>query len=357
MANFFNANTRGAISTLTIPPGGTATIGLWGGGGQAEELNVTTQPRGGYRDKDPAVKLKSADRANWNFIYTIEASKIASKTLRAVDGNDRDYAGTVTIVVGAADAGAAAARKAIVDEARRHVAQAHYLWGTAGNTPGSSDGNFGKASAATIRAYSLDDKATERDKVLAVCTAVQPVFDGYNTCAGRCMRANVQNTGQTLATYLAARREDAAKGVAESSWQGGAGGLHPRKYYFRGDLKNNGAPVWGESCYGRRHFDCIGLVNYCYGKQWKSGNFAVSIPQVREPNSGFVAVGDSAAAMDADIIIPKGGNKHIAMLYEAGGGAFRIVQAEDTIYGLTDQAAYDPTAWDRFRMQGAYLKS
>lgn len=357
MAHFFNPATKAAISRLTIPPGGTATIGLWGGGSQAEALTVTTRPNGTYTDKDPAVIPKSTDRANWNFYFTIDGSKLSSNVLRAVDMNDRDYAATVSIVIGpAADSGAAAARKAIVNEARSHVAAAHYLWGTAGNTPGKSDGNFGKMSAASIRAYSLDEKTTERDRVLAVCTAVQPLFDGYNTCAGRCRRQGIENPAQDLAGYLTARRTDESAGVPEVSWPGGRGGLFPRKYYFRGALQAGGAVVWGESCYGRRHFDCIGLVNYCYGKHWKNGNFAVDIPMVRLPSSGFVAVADGSPCMDADVIIPKGGNVHIGMLYDAGGGTFRIVQATDTIYGLTETSEYDRSAWDRFRMAGGYLK-
>src|SRR5216683_987654 len=78
-------------------------------------------------------------------------------------------------------------RTSIVTLARSFVATAHYLWGTAGNQPGIPNGNAGggKISAAKMRDPGLSPGETERDKVLAVCTAVQPTVDGYNTCAGR----------------------------------------------------------------------------------------------------------------------------------------------------------------------------
>ena len=33
-----------------------------------------------------------------------------------------------------------------------------------------------------------------------------------------------------------------------------------------GALGFGGKVVWGESCHGVRHFDCVGLVSYCYAR-------------------------------------------------------------------------------------------
>ena len=57
--------------------------------------------------------------------------------------------------------------------------------------------------------------------------------------------------------------------------------------------------------------------------------------------------------MDADILL-KSSNEHIGMLYNGGNGWF-VVQAVGTAQGLADGEKFDASAWDRYRMNGAYL--
>ena len=235
------------------------------------------------------------------------------------------------------------------------MADAHYLWGTAGNVPGQANGNAGggKLAAAKIRDYGLDPKATIRDKVLAVCTAVQPVFDGYNTCAGR---SSLFGETPDLDAFLKACQDAITKGKKDQTTWDGAGVkkiLFPRKYYFRGSIANGGAVAWGEACDGTRHFDCVGLVNYCYAKHWYQANFGLGISAFRDTPQGTTPMTGDSDLMDGDILI-KSDDNHIGMLYSSGKDWF-VVQAVGTAKGLTDTEKFKSSAWDRYRMQGAYL--
>jgi hypothetical protein len=353
MANFYDPKTGQPMTSVKAFNGATVRVGLWGGGPNKEVLKVTTRTIDSTPGQpDPAVTLVSADKANWKWVYDIDTSKAASRTVRALHGSG-DYAAPVNLVslgnAPAASKDKAETRKRIVDLARTFVADAHYLWGTGGNTPGQSDGNAGggKTSAATIRKYSLDAKATQQDLVLAVNVAFQAKFDGYSSCAGRCNRFS---DAPNLEDYLNARRNDVASGKPDSEWSGAGSGnkLHPRKYYFRGKLADAGNVVWGESCRGVRHFDCIGLVNYCYAKFWKGGGaFGRSIEDMATANAGNVPISNPSDLMDADILI-KPPAKHIALLYNAGG-VWRVVQASQTQDGLSDGEVYVPSAWSRYR--------
>jgi hypothetical protein len=246
-------------------------------------------------------------------------------------------------------------RTSIVTLARSFVATAHYLWGTAGNQPGVPNGNSGggKINAAQMRSFGINRGETDRDKVLAVCTAVQSHFDGYNTCAGRSGRYAEK---PDLTTFLDGCRKEVDKGnTDQTTWQGAGSQnrLFPRKYYFKDAPKEE---VWGESCDKIRHFDCVGLVNYCYARHFYKPGFGFDIAKYRDPVVGTQRISNKADLMDADILI-KPDNSHIAMLYQKGG-SWLVVQAASTTSGLTDTEQFnaDPAAWDRFRMQGAFLR-
>jgi hypothetical protein len=42
------------------------------------------------------------------------------------------------------------------------------------------------------------------------------------------------------------------------------------------------------------------------------------------------------------------------MLYQSGS-SWKVVQAVETVTGLTEGELFNPKAWDRFRMASAYL--
>ena len=357
MANFFHTITGDGITTLEVKRNTKFRVGLEGSGPapKYDRLNVTTSPAtppdAQLALKDPAVRLtQDPPKESGKFIYEIDPAKMQSNQIRACAGTS-DYSAPVVVTFESE----AEIRASIVALARTFVSDAHYLWGTAGNEPGVGNGNpgGGKQFAAKLRDYSLDPKEAARDKVLAVCTAVQPIFDGYNTCAGRC---SLYKQTPDLDAYLKSCQDLVAKGKTDQTDWDGAGttkDLFPRKYYFRGNLQNGGAVAWGDACDGVRHFDCVGLVNYCYAKHWYQSNFGLGIPAFRNTVQGTTEIDDAKNLMDADILI-KSGDGHIGMLYN-GGNAWFVVQAVGTATGLTDTARFNPADWDRYRMNGAYL--
>jgi hypothetical protein len=361
MANFFDASTGAGITSLTVTMGSKFKIGLYGGDGVGKRLNVTTAPQtgGDGNANDPAVELNE-DRGDWNLIYEIDSNRIKSPIVRAC-WNGADYSAPVTLNMRSTSGfGKAAVRKSIVDLARSFVRNAHYLWGTAGNRPPLSDGNVGggKSGAAKMRAYSLSKTNSDRDNVLGVCMAVQDRFDGYNTCAGR---AGVRPSPPAdLDQFLSEcqRRIDAGQ-LSQTEWPGAgpSNSLYPRKYHFKGVLQANGAVIWGESCNGVPHFDCVGLVNYCYAKHWDQASFGVGIEVYKDPKIlSTVQITNAQDRMDADILIPKGATNHIGMLYNSGG-TWLIVQAVGTTVGLTEDAVFNPESWDRYRLPDDHLKA
>jgi cell wall-associated NlpC family hydrolase len=360
MANFFDAITGAEITNLEIKQGVKFRLGVDGGGPppKNERLNVTTSsataPSELLKASDPAVKfIKEDPKGSRKFIFEIDPAKMQGSTVRAC-WNGSDYAAAVTVV----SESTLEIRESIVTMARSFVEDAHYLWGTAGNEPGQSNGNpgGGKHGAAMMRKYSLDPKATERDKVLAVCTACSYV-DGYSTCAGRSESPGVGSaTPPDLDAFLKSCQDAVAKGnTNQTTWTGAGphGDLFPRKYYWRGMIQEAGRVVWGESCDEVRHFDCVGLVNYCYAQHWYQPNFGLDIAAFRNANQGTTKIDDAKDLMDADILI-KPGNNHIAMLYDSGNG-WCVVQAAWTTKGLTEDEKFNPTLWDRYRMNDAYL--
>lgn len=367
---FYDALTGRRLTSAVALKGGKMWFSLHLDGVQENRPNpvLTTDPNATFAaTPDPAVKELSYrwnDKEKfWVFNYLLDTAKILGPDVRSITSAGT-WAASMRIDYSAAPpTDKAATRKKIVEEALSHVANAHYLWGTAGNTTDLPDGNPPlKMKTAELREISLDAKTTTRDKVLGIYMAFQKTFDGYNSCAGRCNRS-----GANFPRINSAQLDKYLKNIAELAPKATKGGLppffadadfYPRKYHFRNNIENNGNFVFGESCIGRRHFDCIGLVNYCYAKYFTKSNFSFSIEQIQDTNgqTGFIPVADSAPAMDADVIIPKDTTLHIAMLYVKADGSASIVQATQTEVGLTNTDAYVPDKWDRFRLLGTYLK-
>jgi hypothetical protein len=252
--------------------------------------------------------------------------------------------------------GKEAIRQSIVDLALSFVQSGHYLEGTAGNTPGSADGNpgGGKIAAAVLLPPSLDRTSMEQRKAISVCTAVQYGAKGYNTCAGR----SGVNTGD-LEAYLREAEKARAAGKDQRQWPGyGPLQLHPRRYFLKNTIQEGGKIVWGESCAGHKHFDCVGLVNYCLAEHTPHAGWCWEISQYMDGTAGGVTIVpkvspktkelDSDSVMNADLVGRKkeAGWVHIGMLYRVDGKIY-VVQTGDTKYGVTAGEIYDPSKWSK----------
>jgi hypothetical protein len=387
MANFFDPLTEEPVYNFKIPTEGTFTIGLWGGGPAGpvapglmgdRKLWVTSRYVEGLYDQftgvhnalaaiEPALE-RDRDIGSNRRLLTFRVSRLASNKLYPL------YYGSVyfpPLTLQRTDV-----KKSIIALARSFVAgiydgrKAHYLWGTAGNRPGKADGNPGGGKAASgvmCRPANLPkDSANIGDprKLNWTRMATTSVM-GYNTCAGR---SSMYNYNGNLKTYLdQANKLIASRGGIENVWTtewvgDGPNDLHPRVYYWKGAVQEEGKIVWGETCDDVPHFDCVGFVNYCYAYHLNYKDFGGEIAwwaDTEAKGAMCKEIKEATDVKDADVVIKKdpqtGELSHIAMVYMDGRDQ-KIVQAQGTAIGLNDDTPYNSGEWfKRVRMSDQYL--
>jgi hypothetical protein len=239
-----------------------------------------------------------------------------------------------------------AMKQAVIDLAREQARNgAHYLWGCAGNTPGESDGATYRPSHARLHENipGLDGTAPKKMDVVApilFAAWVDSSDQGKLACAGRCAIAEVQALPLALTitvkdalaikvkSLTTAQLDEFKKNRGDSDsfrW--------PRP---NGTLTAGGhhSAVWGESCIGVRHFDCIGLVNYCMsdvlGRVWHYGIENFTRPATGKA-SGFLEVKGIGAAEPCDIVTV--GSEHIGIVSERR----TVIEAMDGGHGVLER--------------------
>ncbi len=282
--------------------------------------------------------------------------------------------------------GRLASRQLIASKAlAAFMSESHYLWGSAGNVPnGTASKVPNKANIAQVvdtkaaAAFPGIKKETDLLKpdspfVYAAYTTIQ----GLNVCAGRCDRYPAQKAViQADPDYLAYLAELQKKkmdewGTVECK---GKSNLTPRAFRFKGGAATL---VFGESCLGRQHFDCVGLVNYSVGFAWKDGHdrcaseiYAwmdqapiydpndpkkVTGYQSANGNFGTSVITDNNDLADGDLVGQFNGEWHHIGLLMVQGEKARVIQASDTEQGLT-MVDYVPSSWSRrTRISETYL--
>jgi hypothetical protein len=221
-------------------------------------------------------------------------------------------------------------KQSIIDLARKQAADgAHYLWGAAGNTPGQSDGAHYRPSHVQLHPNvpDLTDQAGNGTK--RAIPLVPTLFAGWVdssdqgklACSGRAAVKDVQDLnlalkiavkdalGLQLKSLTPAQLDEFknnAKDAAKFRWPRPNGGLDRSAYP---------STVWGESCVGVRHFDCIGLVNYCFStilnEDWQFGIDSFAVPD-NARSAGFVEVKPLSTAKSCDIVTI--GREHIGIV-------------------------------------------
>jgi len=124
-------------------------------------------------------------------------------------------------------------------------------------------------------------------------------------------------------------------------------GLTPRRVVE--GLGKNGTLVWGESCDGWRHFDCLGLVDFSIWKVGKKEDKEMrSVAQWASPQNTVRAQRMSAAdpMLDGDLVsqVKDGNFHHIGIIYLKDGVPF-VAQAEQTSVGVTIKTPYESSGW------------
>jgi len=236
--------------------------------------------------------------------------------------------------------------------ARRRVAEVacsvvghHYLKGAKGARPNLKDGaecrkgnvTLGKdPSLKTLAWYAavaefdntpkVPDGAPKPPKETVLC-----VCGGNYSLAGQ---GNIFTPGADLDAYLKDQKpSDPGRCYSRA-------GLTPRRVKGGGD----GDPyVWGRSCDGWRHFDCLGLVDFALWKFRSSEDLNTrSVAQWATSAEGSKRMAADDPPLDGDLVAV--GTHHIGMIYLKGEKAF-VVQAKQTSEGVNAVDAYNPGSW------------
>ncbi len=167
---------------------------------------------------------------------------------------------------------------------------AHYLRGSVGNFPGLGGGyknrdvkypNEGSYNLLAVRAAKIGKLC---------CLGRYGLVGGFPVPPGDTWKKSIED-------YIA--REE-ARGVAVSQWAPYIGVCYPRR------VKEKGSSIYiGESCEGKRHFDCLSLVNWAIG-QILSVQPEYDVPVWEKGAKGLATVMDPPKASEiknADVVV------------------------------------------------------
>jgi hypothetical protein len=243
-----------------------------------------------------------------------------------------------------------------VIEIARGLIGSHYINGGYGATPGQEDGCPCRPGGIALIAdadHLNPTKVPDAARNLAVFAATMTIKK-YCVCAGNYASfpggRSASPTDPDLLNYLST-----LKGRPSSAWDNYYTHFTPRRAYGPGpggDL--GGQLVWGQSCKGIRHFDCVGFISYCYWKAtgdvhqrdislWRTPNAAGTVYDLKAGQS-------PASLMDGDIVVKA--DHHIAFVDAQG----TVYEAQDTHLGVKSTAGFSlraPGAWTHLvRMPG-----
>ena len=217
----------------------------------------------------------------------------------------------------------------------RSLVGSHYLWGSAGATPGQRDGAWYRRGSVGLEPSSLDPN--KPSVFAAVCDV-----SGHFVCAGIFDNikggryANSQD--RDLKDYLGML----ANLGSEDLWYPYYSRFTPRVVKGSNVGSNNGLIVWGEDCRYVRHFDCISFVNFVLSQttipNWWGDIQGYANGYAPQGKTTSVPLGDPPS--DADILVR--GYDHIGFLSKSG----YVIQAQDHATGVHADEFYSSGRWD-----------
>ena len=251
-------------------------------------------------------------------------------------------------------------KQAFIDTARQQANDgAHYLWSTAGNTPGNKDGawyrplkaqlhdNVPDLTGLSLSPATIATKYGIHAPMLFAAYADTSDF-GLLVCTGRAAAVNtplaLSDMDANLHKAFDLKWPDLTDDQLDELQRNSNRISDFRWPRANSSLRNNSlhhSTVWGESCVDVRHFDCIGLINYCLSEilnqhiQYGIGNFVAR-------SIGTVVSVSSAAAGDIVTI----GAQHIGIVSERN----TVIEAKDAISGVVE-GPFSAAGWTQcFRL-------
>lgn len=234
----------------------------------------------------------------------------------------------------------------LIEIAKSYVGS-HYLNGSYGEIPGEPGSGWRPRGLKLIRSHSrLDPKYNyDNPKLNIAVSAAEMTVKTYCVCAGswatikggRPADANAPDLNNYLNTL---------RSTSDTSlWMPFFQRFTPRRAFGPGQ---NGALVWGESCTGIHHFDCITYINCCL-MELKGSEYTFEILQWRDnpamTGSTVYALGSLNSSFkleDGDILIKTVPHEHIAFVSKDG----QVFQAADTDLGVisSEKGAFSPSS-------------
>jgi cell wall-associated NlpC family hydrolase len=179
-------------------------------------------------------------------------------------------------------------KQLLIDKAREQVTNgAHYLWGTAGATPGGKDGASYRPGDVNLQ-KNVPDLDQDGTQTLGKGPPYSPTLYSawaqsgktQYVCTGRAIIDSVAKLPFAVANLkladalrLSMKKLTPAQ-IDELKKNSGSRDSYrwPRQVSPLNVEPGDISTVWGESCVGKRHFDCIGLINYLFSnalnRQW-----------------------------------------------------------------------------------------
>lgn len=212
---------------------------------------------------------------------------------------------------------------------------AHYVWGGYGNMPGDRpDPNpYPGAFGSRVRMWTNDPTANQEDHGRSqpiLNAAYTNIVNRVHICGGRFNRVTGQQADPATDNPDGPLREVL---------------LWPRP----NDSIDARETVWGESCVGIRHFDCIGFVNWVFW-QVLSRPVQFSIEQWRQDGRTTQVAINTSALTEGDLLFAahaggSGNNgNHIGIYIGAG----KVVHSRSYTIGVEETPLMGGgTRWDR----------
>ena len=278
------------------------------------------------------------------------------KTLKYINGSTSMRGGKAPATPVKPPATVAAARKKIAETAGKYQREGgHFLMGARGDMPGLANGH--PLRPAYTMPASFMDNTHPHDIGPAINAAwVKTSRFGILGCMGRPARKKIPNNGKLLPgnprlklldNYVECIRTMRSVLIPPTRWPGFEFyELSPKKFdaattpdeflkllgsgvtgiQFPRRTSPHGQLHLGESCIGRRHYDCIGFVNFVLSKVL-SANWATDMSFYRKSNSKFDVKEFKeseksdviALAQDGDIVLKSAAEKHCGICRTVNG--------------------------------------
>ena len=197
---------------------------------------------------------------------------------------------------------------------------AHYVWGATGNYPDMTSGFISTiARRETNETYSgrLLMRPNRLDPARPFLFTAECHSNVIRTCNGKNM-----DPGMRMRPPFPVEMLRDADGLAAAS-------DNPDRYLWpriNSEPRLSTPIVYGESCLGKQHFDCIGFINYCMLRVVGAAHH----PSIAELQNAWRSYPPVSAPYRAGDILAGPGDHHIAFVVDAE----QKVHAKSTHFGV-----------------------